>query len=91
MWHLNVANCREPRRIYTWSGKKSEQGVAIPSSVLRSRRAAEVNIEIIEGFRAVETVFVRLYGVGSKADLLERKSVPTTSKYKQSSMRFGSS
>jgi hypothetical protein len=51
----------------------TEQGVAMLSSVLRSRRAVQVNIEIMRAFVRIRSLLARHQRLGRKLELLERK------------------
>lgn len=51
----------------------TEQGVAMLSSVLRSRRAIQVNIEIMRTFVRVKRILSSYEGLACKLDTLEKK------------------
>ena len=51
----------------------TEQGVAMPSSVLRSLRAVQVNIEIMRAFVRLRRMLESNAGLSRKLDALERK------------------
>ncbi len=65
--------------ISSWGGRRSlpyaftEQGVAMLSSVLRSERAVDVNVEIMRAFVDLRKVIESTVGLSRKLDALERK------------------
>lgn len=62
-----------------WGGRRyapyafTEQGVAMLSSVLRSKRAAQVNIEIMRAFVRLRQILATHEEFSRKLDALERK------------------
>jgi hypothetical protein len=62
-----------------WGGRRSppyvftEQGVAMLSSVLRSKRAVQVNIEIMRAFVRMRRMFAAHVELAQKLDALEKK------------------
>lgn len=62
-----------------WGGRRyppyafTEQGVAMLSSVLRSKRAVQVNIEIMRAFVHLREILASHKGLARKLDDLERK------------------
>ncbi len=62
-----------------WGGRRylpyafSEQGVAMLSSVLKSRRAVQVNIEIIRAFVRLRAMASSVKDLARKLDALEKK------------------
>jgi hypothetical protein len=62
-----------------WGGRRycpyafTEQGVAMLSSVLRSRRAIQVNIEIMRAFIRLRQMLASHVELARKLDSLERK------------------
>jgi len=62
-----------------WGGRRyapyafTEQGVAMLSSVLRSKRAIQVNIEIMRAFVRLRRMLATHAGLSRKLDALERK------------------
>jgi len=62
-----------------WGGRRyspyafSEQGVAMLSSVLRSRRAIQVNIEIMRAFIRLRQILASHVELARKLDALEKK------------------
>lgn len=62
-----------------WGGRRyppyafTEQGVAMLSSVLRSKRAVQVNIEIMRAFVRLRRMLASHKGLARKLDALERK------------------
>jgi hypothetical protein len=63
----------------TWGGRRtrpwafSEQGVAMLSSVLRSRRAVQVNIEIMRAFVRLREILATHADLARRLDELEKK------------------
>jgi len=63
----------------SWGGRRtapyafSEQGVAMLSSVLRSKRAVQVNIEIIRAFVRLRAMLATHADLARQLDALERK------------------
>ena len=51
----------------------TEQGVAMLSSVLRSKRAAQVNVEIIRTFVRLHRILAENAGLARRLDELEKK------------------
>jgi phage regulator Rha-like protein len=62
-----------------WGGRRyppyafTEQGVAMLSSVLRSKRAVQVNIEIMRTFVRLRRILASHAGLARKLDALEKK------------------
>ena len=62
-----------------WGGRRyspyafTEQGVAMLSSVLRSKRAIQVNVEIMRAFVRLRQVLASHAGLARKLNALERK------------------
>src|SRR4030066_678815 len=62
-----------------WGGRRyppyafTEQGVAMLSSVLRSKRAIQVNIEIMRAFVRLRRILASHAGLARKLDSLEKK------------------
>jgi len=62
-----------------WGGRRyppyafTEQGVAMLSSVLRSKRAIQVNIEIMRAFVRLRRILASHAGLARKLDILEKK------------------
>jgi hypothetical protein len=73
------ANLKSQSVISSWGGSRSrpyaftEQGVAMLSSVLRSRRAVDVNIEIMRAFVRLRGMLARHADLAQRLDELERK------------------
>jgi phage regulator Rha-like protein len=66
--------------ISSWGGSRrgkpyafTEQGVAMLSSVLRSRQAIQVNIDIMRAFVKLRSILSTHKGLAQKLDQLERK------------------
>jgi hypothetical protein len=63
----------------SWGGRRhppyafTEQGVAMLSSVLRSKRAAQVNVEIMRTFVRLRRILAENTGLARRLDDLERK------------------
>jgi hypothetical protein len=63
----------------SWGGRRhppyafTEQGVAMLSSVLRSRRAAHVNVEIMRAFVRLRRILAENAGLAQRLDELEKK------------------
>jgi hypothetical protein len=63
----------------SWGGRRhppyafTEQGVAMLSSVLRSKRAAQVNVEIMRAFVRLRRILADNAGLASRLDELEKK------------------
>jgi len=63
----------------TWGGRRyppyvfTEQGVAMLSSVLRSRRASQVNVEIMRVFVRLREILVTHEALAHRVDDLERR------------------
>jgi hypothetical protein len=72
-------NLRSQNVISSWGGARgipmafTEQGVAMLSSVLRSERAVQVNIQIMRTFVQMRRVLTEHKDLASKLDTLERK------------------
>ena len=65
--------------ISSWGGRRhppyafTEQGVAMLSSVLRSSRAVQVNVEIMRAFVRLRRILAENAGLAGRLDELERK------------------
>jgi hypothetical protein len=65
--------------ISSWGGRRSqpyaftEQGVAMLSSVLRSKRAVQVNVEIMRAFVRLRRILAENAGLARRLDELEKK------------------
>jgi hypothetical protein len=65
--------------ISSWGGRRhppyafTEQGVAMLSSVLRSKRAAQVNVEIMRTFVRLRRILAENAGLAQRLDELEKK------------------
>jgi len=63
----------------SWGGRRhppyafTEQGVAMLSSVLRSKRAAQVNVEIVRTFVRLRRLLAENAGLARRLDDLEKK------------------
>jgi hypothetical protein len=63
----------------SWGGRRhppyafTEQGVAMLSSVLRSKRAAQVNVEIMRAFVRLRRILAENAGLARRLDELEKK------------------
>jgi len=63
----------------SWGGRRhppyafTEQGVAMLSSVLRSKRAVQVNVEIMRAFVRLRRILAEHAGLARRLDELERK------------------
>ena len=64
----------------SWGGARralpyafTEQGVAMLSSVLRSKRAAQVNVEIVRAFVRLRRILAENAGLAQRLDELEKK------------------
>lgn len=63
----------------SWGGRRhppyafTEQGVAMLSSVLRSKRAAQVNVEIMRAFVRLRRILAENAGLAQRLDELEKK------------------
>jgi len=74
-----VAILRSQTVTSSWGGRRysalafTEQGVAMLSSVLRSRRAAEVNVAIMRAFVRLRRLLVEHADLAKKLESLERK------------------
>lgn len=72
-------NLKSQNVISSWGGPRSlpmaftEQGVAMLSSVLRSERAVQVNIQIMRAFVQMRRVLAEHKDLAVKLDALERK------------------
>ena len=73
------ANLRSQFVTSSWGGRRyrprafTEQGVAMLSSVLRSRRAVQVNIEIMRAFVRLRQMLASHAGLARRLDALEKK------------------
>lgn len=74
-----VANLKSQTVISSWGGRRAtpyaftEQGVAMLSSVLRSRRAVLVNVEIMRAFVRLRRILASNRELAGKLAALERK------------------
>ena len=74
-----TANLKSQFAISSWGGRRSaplaftEQGVAMLSSVLRSARAVEVNVEIMRAFVRLRRLLESNVELARRLDALERK------------------
>jgi hypothetical protein len=65
--------------ISSWGGRRhppyafTEQGVAMLSSVLRSKRAVQVNVEIMRAFVRLRRILAENAGLARRLDELEKK------------------
>ena len=72
-------NLKSQNVISSWGGARSapmaftEQGVAMLSSVLRSERAVQVNIQIMRAFVQMRRVLIEHKELAAKLNALERK------------------
>ena len=72
-------NLKSQNVISSWGGARSapmaftEQGVAMLSSVLRSERAVQVNIQIMRAFVQMRRVLIEHKELATKLNALERK------------------
>ncbi len=63
----------------SWGGRRhapyafTEQGVAMLSSVLRSKRAVQVNVEIMRAFVRLRRILAENAGLAQRLDELEKK------------------
>lgn len=82
MFRLNkrdVSNLRSQIVTSSWGGRRSlpyaftEQGVAMLSSVLRSRRAVRVNVEIMRAFVKLRRLLSEHQELARKIDALEQR------------------
>jgi len=83
LFQLNSAEVRILKSqivISSWGGARrarpyafTEQGVAMLSSVLRSARAVQVNVEIMRAFVRLRAVAASVAGIGRKVDELEQR------------------
>ena len=77
--HEEVKNLRFQFGISSWGGRRylpyafTEQGVAMLSSILRSKRAVMVNIAIIRAFVRLRQMLATRKDLAQKLELLERK------------------
>jgi len=75
----DVANLKSQLVISSWGGRRAlpyaftEQGVAMLSSVLHSRRAVLVNIEIMRAFVRLRRILAANADLAHKLEELERK------------------
>jgi hypothetical protein len=74
------ANLKSQFVISSWGGLRrstpyafTEQGVAMLSSVLRSKRAIQVNIEIMRAFVKLRKILASHVGLARKLEALEKK------------------
>ncbi|MFY9346026.1 MAG: ORF6N domain-containing protein [Planctomycetota bacterium] len=76
-----VANLKSQFVTSSWGGRRklplafTEQGIAMLSSVLRSRRAAEVNVAIMRAFVRLRQVLLDHREIAERVTDLERKFV----------------
>ena len=74
-----TANLKSQFAISSWGGRRSaplaftEQGVAMLSSVLRSARAVEVNVEIMRAFVRLRRLLESNVELSRRLDALERR------------------
>ena len=74
-----VVNLRRHFGISSWGGRRyhplvfTEQGVAMLSSVLRSRRAVRVNVEIMRAFVRLRQLLATHADLARKLEALEKK------------------
>lgn len=75
-----LGNLKSQSVISSWGGARralpyafTESGVAMLSSVLRSRKAVAVNVEIIRAFVRLRRAAVSFAALGRKLDALERR------------------
>lgn len=74
-----VPNLKSQNVISSWGGRRAlpyaftEQGVAMLSSVLNSRRAVQVNIEIMRAFVRQRRILASHIQLARKFDALEKK------------------
>jgi hypothetical protein len=82
MFQLNpqeVMNLRSQFVISSWGGRRrspyvfTEQGIAMLSSVLRSKRAIRVNIEIMRAFVRLRRLLASHEELAKKVGVLEKK------------------
>jgi len=83
MFELNKEEFEDLRRQFgtssSWGGRRyppyafTEQGVAMLSSVLRSQRAVQVNIEIMRAFVRLRRMLAGHAGLARKLAALEKK------------------
>jgi hypothetical protein len=82
VFQLNLQEARNLKSqivISSWGGKRfppyafTEQGVAMLSSVLRSKRAVQVNIEIMRAFVRLREMIVSNKELAKRLDELEQK------------------
>ena len=76
--HAETANLRSQSVISSWGGRRTlpyaftEQGVAMLSSVLRSERAVQVNVEIMRTFIRLREVLAPHADLAGKLAALEK-------------------
>lgn len=74
-----AAHLKSQFAISSWGGRRSpplaftEQGVAMLSSVLRSSRAVEVNVEIMRAFVRLRRLLESNVALSRRLDALERR------------------
>jgi hypothetical protein len=82
MFQLTPVECRILKSqsvISSWGGRRhppyafTEQGVAMLSSVLRSNRAVQVNVEIMRAFVRLRRILAENAGLARRLDDLEKK------------------
>lgn len=77
--HLGSSNLRYQIGTSSWGGRRhlpyafTEQGVAMLSSVLRSKRAVQVNVEIMRAFVRLRQMLVTHAGLARKLSALEKR------------------
>lgn len=77
--HLDALNLRSHIATSSWGGRRylpyvfTEQGVAMLSSVLRSKRAVQVNIEIMQAFVRLRQIMSTHKDLARKLEALEKK------------------
>jgi hypothetical protein len=77
--HLDASNLRSQIVISRWGGRRylpyafTEQGVAMLSSVLRSKRAVQVNIEIMRAFVRLRRIMTSHVELARQLSALEQK------------------
>ena len=78
-FHFGMSNLKSQFVISSWGGRRTlpyaftEQGVAMLSSVLRSKRAAQVNIAIMRAFVKLRQILSIHKGLAYKLSELEKK------------------
>lgn len=77
--HLGSSNLRYQIGTSSWGGRRhlpyafTEQGVAMLSSVLRSKRAVQVNVEIMRAFVRLRQMLATHAGLARKLSALEKR------------------